>query len=66
MTVCRQKRQLLGWSQDKLAELAGVIQPYISDIELRRQPPKYTAEALVAVARVLGIEDPATLTEEVR
>lgn len=63
VTRCRSKRQALGWTQDHLAKLANVPQPYISDIE--HQKIDVRPEDLIAVAKVLGLE-PHQLMEEVK
>ena len=63
MTVCRQKRLALKMTQQKLAQLAGVPQPYVSNIELRR--PFVSDYDLAAVAKALGIKDPQELMKEV-
>jgi transcriptional regulator with XRE-family HTH domain len=62
MTKCRQKRLALGLSQDKLASLANVRQPYISKIELQRSDVH--PDDLKAVAGVLGLK-PEELMETV-
>lgn len=62
MTQCRQARTALGLSQLKLAQLAGVPQPYVSRIELRNLD-NYP-DVLAAVAKVLGLA-PDKLMEEV-
>ena len=62
MTMCRLKRQALRLTQQRLAELAGVPQPYVSRVELML--PVHPVD-LGAIARVLGLK-PEELTEEVR
>ena len=62
MTVCRLKRQALHLTQQRLAELAGVPQPYISRVELML--PVHPVD-LGAIAKVLGLK-PEELTEEIR
>jgi transcriptional regulator with XRE-family HTH domain len=59
-TRCRIRRLELGWSQDHLAELTGVPQPYISLIEHRRDG--IHQDDLKAVGKALGL-DPDKLME---
>jgi len=56
------RRQALGMTQEKLATLAAVPQPYVSRIE--RGEPVHPDD-VAAVAKVLGL-DPEKLMEEVR
>lgn len=52
-TLCRQRRTELQLTQDALAALCGVPQPYISLIE-RRKPIPFP-EDMVKVAEALGV-----------
>ena len=62
MTVCRLRRQELGMSQKRLAELAKVPQPYVSRAELQQS---VHPEDLKAIAEVLGL-NPDVLIDEVQ
>ena len=62
MTRCRLARTAIGMSQLRLAQLAGVPQPYVSRIELRNLDDY--PDVLAAVAKVLGMK-PEQLMEEV-
>ena len=52
---------MLKLSQDRLAELAQIPQPYVSKIELRR--PDVHPDDVVAVAKVLAV-DPKILMDD--
>ena len=52
-------------SQDRLAELAGVPQPYISKVELQRNDILGFPDVLDAIAKVLGLQA-SELMEEVQ
>jgi transcriptional regulator with XRE-family HTH domain len=60
VTVCRQRREALKMTQQELADLARVAQPYISRIERMQDVRR---EDLEAVARVLEL-DPDLLMSE--
>lgn len=61
MTVCRQKRLALQMTQGRLAELAGIPQPYVSKIELRQN--SVSLADMESVARVLGVDTEELMNE---
>lgn len=61
-TRCRVRRLQLGWSQEKLAQLANIPQSYVSFIERRRNIVQQ--EDLEAVGKVLDL-DPNCLMDVV-
>lgn len=54
---CRAARAVLGWSQDRLAELAGVSRTMVTDFEKgARVPLPATHRALQSALEAAGIE----------
>ncbi len=49
----RQLRQTKGWSQEKLAEAAGMHRTYLGGIEVARRNP--SLRNLIRIARALGV-----------
>jgi len=52
--VIKSKRKALGISQKKLAELAGISNTYLSDIEVGRTDP--SLKTMTKIAKALEIE----------
>jgi transcriptional regulator with XRE-family HTH domain len=59
--IVRQRRKLLGISQERFAELADLHRTYVSQIERGKKSP--SLRALFNIAKALG-ETPHTLLEE--
>ena len=49
----RAAREAAGWTQERLAEEAGISRNYVSLLELERKSP--TVEVLLAVCGALGV-----------
>ena len=51
--IIREKRRKLGMSQNQLAKLCGISQPFVNEIESGRKSP--SAETLFQICEVLQI-----------
>ena len=54
-------REQRGWSQERLAEVAGITLNYVGNLERGEQGP--SLHILVRLARALGIDVPTLLAE---
>ena len=52
-TLIREKRKEKGWSQERLAKLVQVSQPFIAEIESGRKKP--SVDVLMRICAVLDI-----------
>jgi transcriptional regulator with XRE-family HTH domain len=58
-TMMRQERIQRGWTQEFVAQYAGISKQMIHDIEIARRKPSY--EVLVKLLALFGHDDPRTL-----
>ena len=52
--VIRSKREMLGWSQYKLAQVAGITQSFMNEIESGKKSP--SIEVFFRICEALGIK----------